>query len=154
MVLKLRIILKFFECSLSEESELAYNTKQRQALLDWLTAHSESAYTIDELAATLSENGEQAPGKSTVYRLVDKLVEDGTVKRFVKGNSRHFHYQLAGTDCSHHLHMKCTTCGILLHMSHEETETLLSTVFGENSFSVDSINTTLYGTCKACAAKQ
>lgn len=131
----------------------SYNTKQKQLLIDWMTEHSDSSFTIDELSAKLSESADATPGKSTVYRLVDKMVADGTVKRFVKGNSRHFYYQLAGDDCKHHLHLKCNACGRLIHMSHEESEAIVSAVFGNDSFSVDSMNTTLVGTCKDCSAK-
>lgn len=145
---KLRINLK------CEGEKLAsYNTKQKNALISWLSEHKDSSFTIEELASHLADD-EKHPGKSTVYRLVNKLVDDGTVKRFVKGNSRHFYYQLAGSDCKHHLHLKCTSCGALLHMSHEESEAIMSAVKGSKLFEIDSANTTLFGVCGECKGKQ
>lgn len=130
----------------------SYNTKQKNLLISWLTDHKESSFTIEELAAQLAVD-DSHPGKSTVYRLVNRLVDDGVVKRFVKGNSRHFYYQLAGSDCKHHLHLKCTACGALLHMSHEESEAIMAAVKNSKFFEIDSSNTTLFGVCRECAAK-
>lgn len=130
----------------------SYNTKQKNMLMDWLTRNSDRSYTIEQLAEGLAET-EDAPGKSTVYRLVNRLVEEGEVKRFVKGNSRHFYYQLAGSDCNGHLHLKCTSCGALLHMSHEQSEAITTTVLTSSLFSIDSQRTTLFGICAECSHK-
>lgn len=130
----------------------SYNTKQKNILLGWLTAHADNSFTIEDLSEKLSD-GDGCPGKSTVYRLVNRLVDDGVVKRFVKGNSRHFYYQLAGSDCKCHLHMKCTMCGALLHMSHEESEAIMETVLGKDLFTIDSSSTTLFGVCAGCSGK-
>ena len=88
-----------------------YQTEQKKMLLAYMKAHSEDAFTIEELCERLKEEKTflQAPGKSTIYRLMPKLVEEGLVKRFVKGNSRKFLYQMVcGEHCDRHLHMKCS----------------------------------------------
>lgn len=129
-----------------------YKTHQREALIDFLSAHSDTPFFIDELVQKLEEHyGDKAPGKSTVYRLVARLVEDGTVKRFENGNSRQFVYQIAGgEECHHHLHMKCLNCGKLLHMEHEQSEALIRLIYGDSDFEVDREQTTLFGCCKEC----
>ena len=110
---------------------------------------------IDELSQRLSAVYPDAPGKSTIYRLIGQLVEKGTVKRFVRGNSRQFLYQLAGSEeCHSHLHLKCTECGKLLHMGHSLSEQLLSDILGESDFSVKVDSTTLFGCCKDCRIKE
>ena len=129
-----------------------YKTHQREAVLSFLASHSEIQYSMDELVQSLSAiHGENAPGKSTVYRLINKLVEDGTVKRFEKNNSKQFVYQIAGgEECHHHLHMKCLNCGRLLHMEHELSEELIGLIYGDSDFTVDQEQTTLFGCCKEC----
>ena len=128
-----------------------YKTHQREVLLNFLSEHSDTPFLIDELVRKLSEcYGEKAPGKSTVYRLINRLVEDGTVKRFEKSNSRQFVYQIAGEECHHHLHMKCLNCGKLLHMDHEQSDELIKLIYGDSSFEVDREQTTLFGCCKEC----
>ena len=129
-----------------------YKTHQRKAVLNFLSEHGDVQYSIDELAQALAEKyGADAPGKSTVYRLINRLVEDGTVRRFEKNNSRQFVYQIAGgEECHHHLHMKCLNCGKLLHMEHELSEELISLIYGDSDFAVDQEQTTLFGCCKEC----
>lgn len=131
-----------------------YKTHQKEMLLEFLNRHSETQFSIEDIVLKLSEEYEDAPGKSTVYRLMGQLSEDGTVKRFVKGNSRQFLYQIAGSEeCHHHLHLKCTECGRLLHMGHALSERVLSEILGENDFSVETDSTTLFGCCKDCKHK-
>ena len=114
-----------------------YNTHQKDILLSFLKENKDTPMGIDELSQRLSAVCPDAPGKSTIYRLIGQLVEKGTVKRFVRGNSRQFLYQLAGSEeCHSHLHLKCTECGKLLHMGHSLSEQLLSDILGESDFSV------------------
>lgn len=129
-----------------------YKTHQREVLLAYLAQSGDMQYSMDELVQGLSSiYGENAPGKSTVYRLINKLVEDGTVKRFEKNNSKQFVYQIAGgEECHHHLHMKCLQCGRLLHMEHELSKELIELIYGDSDFAVDQEQTTLFGRCKEC----
>jgi len=132
-----------------------YNTHQKDILLSFLRENKDTPMGIDELSVRLSETCPDAPGKSTIYRLIGQLVEKGTVKRFVKGNSRQFLYQLAGSEeCHSHLHLKCTECGKLLHMGHTLSEKMLSDILGESDFSVEVDSTTLFGCCKDCRIKE
>ena len=131
-----------------------YKTHQKEMLLEFLRKNPDTPYSVEELASALEKEYEDAPGKSTVYRLIGQLVDKGTVKRFVKGNSRQFLYQLAGgEECHHHLHLKCTECGKLLHMGHELSEKVLANILGENDFTVEPDSTTLFGCCKDCKLK-
>lgn len=122
-----------------------YNTVQKQQLLEFLKNNSDRAFTIEEIASEISV------GKSTVYRLMPKLVDEGIAKRFTKGTSRRFLYQLIGCGChAVHLHMKCTQCGRILHMSNAASETLLQEVLEKSNFSVDKEQTMLFGKCAHC----
>lgn len=57
----------------------SYHTQQRCALLAFLSAHADKQFTVEQL---LTAMGDEAPGRSTVYRALDRLVEEGTVRRF------------------------------------------------------------------------
>ena len=135
----------------------SYHTEQKKALLDFLTRHCDTPFTIEELVRAMEEElgPEAVPGKSTVYRLMTRLVDEGTVKRFVKGNSRHFLYQIvAGEHCRHHFHLKCTRCGKLIHMDDKASEKILQEVLLGSDFTVSQEQTTLFGCCKECNRKK
>lgn len=131
-----------------------YQTEQKRILLAYLKAHSEEAFTIEELCERLRTEPviPAPPGKSTVYRIMPRLVEEGLVKRFVKGNSRRFLYQMVcGEHCDSHLHMKCSVCGRLYHMEDEESAALLCQVMQRHHFQIDERQTVLFGQCEGCA---
>ena len=125
----------------------SYNTKQRSAVLSFFEGNPGSQFTIDELIETL---GGDAPGKSTVYRLVKKLEEEGAVRRFTREGTSKAVYQLAGTHCcSEHLHIKCVDCGLLIHLDHEAQDELTKST----GFVIDDSLSMLYGRCAVCARR-
>lgn len=130
-----------------------YKTHQKEMVINFLSAHPDTQFTAEEIAENLRRNYPDAPGKSTVYRLISKLADDGTLKRTVKENSRRFLFQATNEACHGHLHLKCTECGKVLHMGHSLSEQLINDILGENDFSVQTDSTTLFGCCKECKEK-
>ena len=129
-----------------------YRTKQKELLLEYLRETADTPQCIETIVTALKSRG-CALGQSTVYRLIKKLCEEGTVKCFSEGKK--FLYQLAGGDeCHHHLHLKCTQCGRLLHMDHAQSEKLIEDIYGANGFAVSETDTTLFGTCGACKERK
>lgn len=128
-----------------------YKTKQKEILLEYLSETHDTPQSIEQIVSALKGRGEEL-GQSTVYRLIKKLSEDGSVKFFSEGKK--FLYQLTGCeDCHHHLHLKCTSCGKLMHMDHEQSEKIIENIYGENGFSVSETQTTLFGKCEECTKK-
>ena len=129
-----------------------YHTEQKKLLSDFLHNNRDHAFTVEEICDRLrNQVGSAAPGISTLYRLMTAFVEDGSVKRFVRGNSRKFAYQLVGGDhCDAHLHLKCTDCGRLFHMEEQDSHELLTKIRALNNFSVNEEKTVLFGTCADC----
>ena len=124
-----------------------YHTHQRASLLNFLKENSERAFTIEEIIENLN-NSEIA--KSTVYRLMQKLVEESLVHRTVKGNSRSFVYQyISDEKCENHLHMKCTDCGKVYHIDSGVTSIIQNNIKSNPSFEIDS-HTVLLGKCGEC----
>ena len=125
----------------------AYNTKQRSAVLSCFEENADGQFTIDELMDALGGN---APGKSTVYRLVKKLEEEGMLRRFTREGTSKAVYQLAGTHCcSEHLHIKCVDCGLLIHLDHETQDEFTKST----GFVIDDSLSMLYGRCAECARR-
>lgn len=129
-----------------------YITEQKTMLLSFLKSNHDNAFTVDELTAEMKKSyGDRAPGKSTVYRLITKLSDDGIVKKFAKTGSRCFVYQLVSEgECHNHLHLKCLDCGKLIHLDEEVSEELLDKVKMLNDFLVNEDETILLGKCAEC----
>ena len=130
----------------------SYNTEQKKMLLDFLERNSDSSYTIDEIVLNLRQSeGENAPGKSTVYRLMTRLVDQKRVSRFAGEGSRRFLYRIIADDhCRNHLHLKCLGCGKILHLDRETSDALLKSVKEIKNFSVSEEDTLLFGNCAEC----
>ena len=94
--------------------------------------------------------GETAPAKSTAYRLIKKLCDDGQVHRFTREGTASSVYQLAGQCCcSEHLHIKCVDCGLLIHLDNAACDALAKTT----GFVIDDEKSMLYGRCADCARR-
>ena len=137
-----------------------YLTQQKRSLLRFLTQNSERAFTVEEITEGMknkedngaSDDSSRAPGKSTVYRLITRFVEEGTVKRFERGHSRRFAYQIvSGERCHFHLHMKCSSCGKLFHLDEGVSDELLHKIKRLCNFSISETDTVLFGLCGKCA---
>ena len=139
-----------------EDAMAEYTTEQKKMLLDFLTKYAHRSFSVDELIGEMKdEYGEGVPGTSTVYRWMTRLVDEGRVKRFVKGHSRRFVYQIVGgAHCRSHLHLKCMECGTLLHLDERVSDALLDQIKANNDFSVNEEETVLFGECSACAHRK
>lgn len=129
-----------------------YNTTQRSELIRFLKKHSNDTLTIAEIYKYMCQDSDfkSVPAQSSIHRLIKNMVEDGIVRRISKGNSRHFVYQIIlNEDCKKHLHLKCSVCGKIYHLSNETSEKIKEDVFENNSFYLGS-DTILSGKCKNC----
>ena len=129
---------------------MTYNTEKRNELTLFLKSKEGQALTIEEICAQILPDGH---GKSTVYRLIAKLVEEGCVRRISDGKSRHATYQyISEGRCSEHLHLKCKSCGKLIHLDGETSHFLEKKIRKTEGFALDE-GALLYGKCEGCILK-
>ncbi len=131
-----------------------YATEQKKILMDFLREHREEAFSVEAIVERMrAEHGTGiVPATSTVYRLITKLVEEGEVRRFVKGYSRQFLYQIVDREhCHSHLHLRCMDCGKLIHLNEQVSDELLDAIRSSSDFSVNEAETVLMGACAACS---
>ena len=132
-----------------------YKTPGRQRLLDFLESSPDRQFTVDELREKLDSMtaGENKTRKSTLYRHLSELCAEGTVRKYRSDTQSAYVYQYVGQgDCCHHFHLKCVTCGDLIHLECAVSEELLTHISAHHGFEVDSGRSILYGLCKACAS--
>ena len=129
---------------------MTYNTEKRAELIKFLCSSHGESFTIEQICERLLSDGR---GKSTIYRLVSRLVEDGSVRKISDPRTRHVTYQYIHTGrCSEHLHLKCKECGKLVHLDEETTQIFESRIKSTSGFALDD-GALLFGTCDSCAPK-
>ena len=126
---------------------MIYQTEKRTEITAIISKKADKVFTIDEICSELAPSGK---GKSTVYRIISRMADEGSVRRISDGKTRHVTYQYLGAkSCSEHLHLKCKGCGRLIHLDEETSSLLESKIFASRGFEIDS-GATLFGKCDFC----
>lgn len=128
-----------------------YKTKQRDLILNYFIENNERHVTAEEVVEHLKQGGTSV-GKSTVYRYLEKLVAQGLVRRFFIEEGHGACYQYSGEDeqCNEHFHLKCVSCGVLLHIQCDYLAAAGKHILNHHDFTIDNSKTVLYGFCDKC----
>ena len=125
----------------------SYNTKQKREILNFFEENKESCFCAKDIIEKFSRE----IGEATVYRCLTSLSEEGIVKKFISEKGQRSFYQYAVCDkCDKHFHMKCVSCGKLIHMDCEFLHSFGEHVKKEHDFHVDNSKTVIYGLCSSC----
>ena len=134
-----------------------YHTDARTRLLSFFAENADRQFTADALYARFAAPDADKPmAKSTLYRQLYRLCEEGLLQRF-DGTDPHTgapirYYQTVGKDgdCAAHFHLKCLVCGEIQHLECDKTAALLSHLLSTHRFTVDCGRSILYGVCDHC----
>ena len=129
-----------------------YNTKQKKLVSDVLFENKESQLSCDEITYILLNNGTPV-GKTTVYRQLEKLCNEGRIKKLNPHNGKSFLYQYVDEDmhCANHLHLRCTGCGKYVHLGCDFMSGVSKHISEHHNFIIDHSKTEILGLCQACA---
>ena len=128
-----------------------YSTKQRDAIIMcFRSLEGEHITAAQVLEYCISQNLEV--GRTTVYRILNNLVEDGVIRRYEVGSTIGACYQYIDnlSECSTHLHLVCEDCGQLQHLECDALYEIQEHINTSHSFRVNSLKTVLYGLCDSC----
>lgn len=130
---------------------MSYTTRQKEILLDYLKSVENKHFTAGEVCEYFKDQG---IGKSTVYRRLEKLVDEGVLKKYTVDAQSPACYEYIGehahVEHGECYHLKCEKCGKLFHLHCEEIEALEDHIGKEHEFSIDPVRTVFYGVCKDC----
>lgn len=131
-----------------------YKTKQKTAILQCVEKMGDKHFTIDIICKKLSSKGEGA-GRTTVYRYLETLTEEGILRKFVMPQGESSCYQYVGqqAECHEHFHLKCEKCGSLIHMQCEEMNSIAEHIKSHHGFALNPLKTVIYGICEDCALR-
>ena len=143
----MRMIIIFVDLEFIDiynKASMKYKTKHRTELVSYLMANSNRHLTIQEIQNELKDMPQ-----ATLYRLMDSLVEEGIVRKYVIGPSQSNCFQYSS--CEHeHFHLICESCGKLIHLDCHEVEKLLTHIKCEHGFDINISKVNLYGICEEC----
>ena len=132
---------------------MAYKTKHKEELLSYLESIPGKHVTAGEICSCMKEGGSSI-GTATVYRQLEKLVSEGLLNKYVvdEGSSACYefvpeHDHVCKDRC---YHLKCESCGKLIHMECEEVAGLMDHIKAHHGFTVNSRRTVFYGLCEEC----
>jgi len=126
-----------------------YNTEQRELLYRFFKANCDRQFSVANIAETLCKK--KKISISAVYRNICELEKEGLVRKFANEGSRNFLYQYIDKEkCADHLHLQCTECGKICHLSDDATKIIITAALERSSFTIDGKQTTIYGRCADC----
>ena len=127
-----------------------YRTRAQKSLLDYLKATPGTHHTAAEIKAHFAAQ-EQPIGTATIYRQLERFVEDGSIQKYSlgPGDSACYAYE-EEPSCNLHFHCKCEVCGKLIHLNCEELTEIQSHLLEHHHFFWDAGKTVFYGICEDC----
>lgn len=133
-------------------NEKIYHTKQRAFLLECLKDNAGKHMTADEIMEELKCRNTPV-GKATVYRYLEVLEREGSIRKYVieEGKGACYEFIGDGSLCSRHFHLKCSRCQKLYHISCEYMQGLNAHVLEKHGFLIDNSKTVFYGICEDCS---
>lgn len=127
-----------------------YKTIQYKSLCDFFERGTKEQYTSDEIIEAVCPEG---VGKSTVYRQLARMTETGELRKFHDGKRILYQYSHISPDCGSHFHLKCISCGRLIHLNCDRISEFASHMAADHGFTLDMRQTVLYGLCAQCSKK-
>lgn len=132
---------------------LSYKTKQKEILISYFKSKAGTHITAGDVCEHCRAQGENI-GQSTVYRQLEKLVDEGIINKYIIDPASPACFEYVGED-SHAdadvcFHCKCEKCGKLIHMHCDELEEMGVHIMKEHNFQVDPVRTVIYGLCEDC----
>ena len=131
-----------------------YNTRQKREMMRYLSGHGLEHYTVDGFVEAMKEEGVSV-GKTTVYRFLEALAEQGKARKYMsaQGNVSFYQYLEDDSHCDAHFHLMCTQCGALFHVDCAYMTQLSGHIHAAHGFTIDPRQTVLMGLCAKCSGE-
>ena len=131
-----------------------YKTKARAWIMEYLKEHAEKRLTAREICEAIKSEVDGV-NRTTVYRNLDRLCEQGSLVKYKEPNQESWYYQYSSGNghCNDHMHAQCSECGKIFHLDHdfvEEFEKKMHSVYG---LDMNPSKSMIVGKCEECSNK-
>ena len=129
----------------------SYHTKTSDLISQFIGLNLEKGFTAGELSDFLKSNGVEV-NKTTVYRNLDKMTENGQLIKHKSMINEGFVYQAVEEvhHCEEHIHFQCCKCGSVIHLDDSKTAEYLKSISSELGLKIDLNLSSLNGLCQKC----
>ena len=124
-------------------------------VLNFFLDNPDIIVSAEEIYQTLKQDSKDI-NLTTIYRNLDKLVEDKIIMVFASDDRKKSGYKYAGDDskCRNHLHLQCINCGKIFHLDCYFMNNLDKHISEKHSFDIKCSNSIIYGICNECKKKK
>ena len=130
-----------------------YKTKQQDLILECLKKQKLRFLTVSQFMDCLREKG-VVVGLTTVYRVLERMVDDGKMMKLPMEDGTKVRYCFAGEEDWDKLgKLVCMGCGRLIPLECSKMADFLEHIYKEHGFELDQKHTILYGYCECCKNK-
>jgi Fur family ferric uptake transcriptional regulator len=128
-----------------------YNTKQSEAVLSFLEGNQNAELTAAQIAKYF-ETSEVPVGRTTVYRQLEKLAREGSVRKYLVDGMLGACFQFVPERERNQdiYHMKCNNCGKVINVQCGLLENVSQHILASHHFQIDDSKTVFYGKCDTC----
>jgi len=131
---------------------MSYETKQRDILLNFFKMNRDKSFSASEIFEKLKKKNISL---SAIYRNLAELEHFEKVRKTTKNGSKCFFYQFVDcVECNGHVHLSCTKCGKIIHLSEKDSQNLSSSLLKNSKFNLDTKTAVLFGECESCTKKK
>ena len=130
----------------------SYSTRHQEELLEYMKSTAGSHVTAGDICMHMRSSGRNI-GTATVYRQLEKMVDEGIVNKYIIDEGSSACYEYAGSEhCEGSCyHLKCESCGRLIHLGCDEIGALNEHIKEYHGFTVNPRRTVFYGLCEECS---
>ncbi len=123
----------------------SYKTKQKDKILEEIK-NINHEFTVKDLYNKLNHE----VGLTTIYRLVDKLVMDKVLNKYIANDNTTYYEYLNKCDHENHFYLKCLKCSCLIHIDCDCIKELENHISEEHKFNMNHENIIINGICQKC----
>lgn len=130
-------------------------TLPRLLIIEFLKKNPDKRFTARDIYNGINiKKGEAV--KSTVYRNIDKLCNEGRLVKYKEPNAKAMSYQYSEGhgSCKEHSHAQCSECGKLFHIENEVFAEAAKKMREQYGINMDFQKTLIIGICTECKEKK
>lgn len=124
------------------------NTKQKEIILDILSKKENMFHPTAQDLVKLVLNANPTIGQATVYRNINKLVDEGILLKIPTNNN--FRYDI---NTHTHAHLTCKACGEVIDLFDGDYLNVIKKLEKEYKVKIDDTNLIFNGLCEECNGK-